>query len=88
MPHSGGAGDALATANPGLLVEDRARAFATDLARLGLPCGIDVLESVAFVVPAATGAEDRLTDPELRQAVMAVGRAHGFPRVALVFGDD
>ncbi len=88
MPHNRAAADAPPTSNTGLLPEDRARAFATDLTRLGLECGIDVLESVAFLVPGAAGAEARLTDPDLRQAVLAMGRAHGFPRVALVFGDD
>lgn len=88
MRHNRGAADARTTSSPGPLPEDRARAFAADLTRLGFECAIDVLESVAFVVPAAAGADDRLTDPEVRQAVLAMGRAHGFPRVALVFGDD
>jgi hypothetical protein len=81
-------GGLLAALDAGPLPEDRARAFAADLTQLGIECGIDVQESVAFLVPAAAGAEARLADPEVRQAVLAMGRARGFLRVALIVGDD
>jgi hypothetical protein len=88
MPHEGGGEGRLAAADRDAPIERRARAFAAGLTGLGVECSIDVHVSVAFLVPGAADAEARLADPELREAILTMGRAHGFPRVALIVGDD
>ncbi len=61
--------------------------FASDLARLGISCGVDVRDAVALVMPADDQSADRFADQEVRRAVLEMGRAHGIARVALVVED-
>ena len=68
--------------------EEAASAFATDLARLGIACEVDVREAVALVRAADERSADRFADPDVRHAVLTVGRTHGFARVALLIGDS
>lgn len=88
MLHNEGGAGGLTAASPDARSEDRARAFAAALTGLGIECRIDVHESVVFLVPTVVGAEAGFANPELRQSILATGRAHGFPRVALIVGDD
>jgi hypothetical protein len=66
---------------------ESAEGFASDLARLGISCGVDVRDAVALLVPADDHSADRFADPEVRQAAIEIGRARGFVRVALIIGD-
>ena len=66
---------------------DAVRAFASDLARLGMHCGVEVQDAVALITPIDEPSADRFADQDLRRAVVECGRMHGFMRVALIIGD-
>ena len=66
---------------------DPARCVQTELARLGIRCGVDVRDAVALVIPADDDSADRFAAEDVRCKVLEIGRAHGFARVALVVGD-
>jgi hypothetical protein len=67
--------------------EASAHGFASDLAGLGITCGVDVRDAVALVMPADDQSADRFADQEVRRAVLEMGRAHGMARVALIIED-
>lgn len=87
MLHKRSGAERLGEVDSGAKPGDRARAFASSLTGLGIACRVEVDGLVAFLSP-ALGAEARCADPELRRAILAMGRSHGFPRVALIIGDD
>ncbi len=60
------------------------RSFASDLAGLGITCGVDVRDAVALVMPADDQSADRFADQEVRRAALEMGRARGIARVALI----
>jgi len=60
-----------------------AQSLATALAEFGIPARVEPRDALAVVtVPNAETAE-RLRDPAVRRAVIALAAAHGFKTVAL-----